>query len=369
MVTLFFEAPLQREKLPCNYIMELPEELLLAICEHLQPPRYEDDAAHPADRGGHYARRCDAHRPAATVKLVSRGFRGLMTRTTRVVRAMDYRSLRSFAAQTHRNAEFFYATCERSTTWVDDAVLRSLHKVMPRLRAVGLYGGGYTSKGVEALVASTRIEAYHQHDTYFTSAFCRAVAAAPLTTLTLSLFSRADSLSPLDNHPTLKYLSLKFYMDQVPLPESLPNLETMTIAVGPRTHFNWSSVLPFCPSLKKLIIDDQCGDELRFPSTFGSLTPRTLNNLMADLPALQTCHVIHVSKFVLHACSTFHNGERIICYRAPPGVSLTFGPEAFPRGVRVVLDVDTAPLPLAVAVWDLQTITDLDATAVPLGYV
>ena len=87
------------------------------------------------------------------------------------------------------------------------------------------------------------------------------------------------------------------------------------------------------------------------------------------LPALQTCHVIHVAKFVLHACSTFHNGERIICYRAPPGVSLTFGPEAFPRGVRVVLDVDTAPLPLAVAVWDLQTITDLDATAVPLGYV
>ena len=53
----------------------------------------------------------------------------------------------------------------------------------------------------------------------------------------------------------------------------------------------------------------------------------------------------------------------------PPGVSLTFGPEAFPRGFRVVLDVDTAPLPLAVAVWDLQTITDLDATAVPLGYV
>ena len=143
----------------------------------------------------------------------------------------------------------------------------------------------------------------------------------------------------------------------------------MTIAVGPRTHFNWTSVLPSCPSLKKLIIDDQCGDELRFPSTFGSLTPRTLNNLMADLPALQTCHVTRVSSVVLHACSTFHNGERIICYRAPPGVSLTFGPEAFPRGVRVVLDVDTAPLPLAVAVWDYETITDLDATAVPLGYV
>ena len=33
------------------------------------------------------------------------------------------------------------------------------------------------------------------------------------------------------------------------------------------------------------------------------------------------------------------------------------------------IDVETAPLPLAVAVWDYETITDLDATAVPLGYV
>ena len=70
-----------------------------------------------------------------------------------------------------------------------------------------------------------------------------------------------------------------------------------------------------------------------------------------------------------YACSTFHDDERIICYRAPPGVSLTFGPTAFPPGFRVVLDVDTAPLPLAVAVWDYETLTDLDATAVPLGYV
>ena len=125
----------------------------------------------------------------------------------------------------------------------------------------------------------------------------------------------------------------------------------------------------FCPSLKKLTIDDQCGDRLYDPSIFGALTPRTLNGLMAELPALEACYVTRVAKAVLYACSTYHDGERIICYRAPPGVSLTFGPEAFPRGVRVVLDVDTAPLPLAVAVWDLQTITDLDATAVPLGYV
>ena len=90
---------------------------------------------------------------------------------------------------------------------------------------------------------------------------------------------------------------------------------------------------------------------------------------MTDLPALETCHVTSVASIVLQTCSIFHNGERIICYRAPPGISLTFGPEAFPRGVRVVLDVDTAPLPLAVAVWDYETITDMDATAVPLGYV
>jgi len=76
-----------------------------------------------------------------------------------------------------------------------------------------------------------------------------------------------------------------------------------------------------------------------------------------------------LTQVTFFACRLPYDGERIICYRAPPGVSLTFGPEAFPRGVRVVLDVDTAPLPLAVAVWDLQTITDLDATAVPLGYV
>ena len=74
-------------------------------------------------------------------------------------------------------------------------------------------------------------------------------------------------------------------------------------------------------------------------------------------------------KIVLHTCTTCHDDERIICYRAPPGVSLTFGPTAFPPGFRVVLDVDTAPLPLAVAVWDYETLTDMDATAVPLGYV
>ena len=72
---------------------------------------------------------------------------------------------------------------------------------------------------------------------------------------------------------------------------------------------------------------------------------------------------------LFETCSIWHRGERVICYRAPPGVSLTFGPESFPPGVRVVLDVDTAPLPLSVAVWDHETLTDLDATAVPLGYV
>ena len=97
-------------------------------------------------------------------------------------------------------------------------------------------------------------------------------------------------------------------------------------------------------------------------------TPRSPTYTTAADDAPRT-DVTRVASVVFYACSTCHDDERIICYRAPPGVSLTFGPEAFPRGVRVVLDVDTAPLPLAVAVWDLQTITDLDATAVPLGYV
>ena len=90
---------------------------------------------------------------------------------------------------------------------------------------------------------------------------------------------------------------------------------------------------------------------------------------MTDLPSLESCHVERVASVVFYACTTCHDDERIICYRTPPGVSLTFGPAAFPPGFRVVLDVDTAPLPLAVAVWDYETLTDVDATAVPLGYV
>ena len=86
--------------------MELPEELLLAICEHLQPPRYEDDAVLARDYD--LSRRA-AHRPAAAVKVVSRGLQSLMRRTARVVRASDYRSWAEFAAQTHRHAELFDA--------------------------------------------------------------------------------------------------------------------------------------------------------------------------------------------------------------------------------------------------------------------
>ena len=112
--------------------MELPEELLLVICEHLQPARYEDGAAALPD--DYYGRRRAAHRPAAAVKMVSRGLQSLMTRTARVVRASDYRSWAEFAAQTHRHAELF----EGDAPWVRDEVLSSLHKVMPRLRAVDL---------------------------------------------------------------------------------------------------------------------------------------------------------------------------------------------------------------------------------------
>ena len=81
--------------------MELPEDLLLAICEHLQPARYENDAVLARDYDlSHRV----SHRPAAAVKVVSRGFQSLMTRTARVVRASDYRSWAEFAAQTHRHA-------------------------------------------------------------------------------------------------------------------------------------------------------------------------------------------------------------------------------------------------------------------------
>ena len=247
---------------------------------------------------------------------------------------------------------------------------------MPRLRAVDLsivtrLLAPRTLRGVEALVESTSLVAFHQYHGVM-SPICGIVAAAPLTTLSLTIdyASVPDAFSPLEGHPTLKHLSLRFEADVAPeLPEILPNLETLSLAVGPRTQFNWDSALPFCPSLKKLTIDDQCGDELYDPSIFGALTPRTLNHLMADLPSLQECHVARVASVVFYACTTCHDNERIICYRTPPGVSLTFGPAAFPPGFRIVLDVDTAPLPLAVAVWDYETITDLDATAVPLGYV
>ena len=118
------------------------------ICEHLQPPRYEDEAAlHDYD-----ATRRAIHRSAAAVRMVSRGFRGHMARTARVVRASDYRSWAEFAAQTHRHAELFETNGPfNGAAWVDDDVLRSLPKLMPRLRAVSLYHARVSSKGVEAL--------------------------------------------------------------------------------------------------------------------------------------------------------------------------------------------------------------------------
>ena len=90
--------------------MELPEELLLVICEHLQPPRYEDEATL-----NYYARRRAAHRPAAAVKMVSRGLKSLMTRTARVVRASDYQSWDAFVPRTvngtgHTDPSEFCAT-------------------------------------------------------------------------------------------------------------------------------------------------------------------------------------------------------------------------------------------------------------------
>ena len=135
--------------------MELPQELLLELAEYLQPVRYEDEARLRLD---YSATQRAAHRSPAAVKVVSRGFQSLMTRTTRVVRASDYRSWAEFAAQTHRHAEHF----EGDAPWVRDDVLSSLHEVMPRLRAVDLsivtrLLAPRTLRGVEALVESTSL--------------------------------------------------------------------------------------------------------------------------------------------------------------------------------------------------------------------
>ena len=234
--------------------MELPEELLLTICEHLQPARYEEAVL--IDE--YDATRRAAHRSAAAVRMVSRGFRGLMNRTARVVSANAYRSRDAFLAQTHRHAELFESN---GRPWVTDEVLRSLHIVMPRLRAVDLSN-------------FTIIHHYWGHYDGVDSAICHAVAAAPLTTLSLTIGYAmvGEHFVPLENNPTLRHLSLNFQGYSPPqLPECLPNLETMSIAVGPTSCFNWDS-LPFCPSLKTLSIDDRCGDVLYAPSILGAST-------------------------------------------------------------------------------------------------
>ena len=359
--------------------MDLPDELLLEICEYLQPARYEHEAALP-ELLTLRPSRVAAHDAAAAVKKTSRGFLGLMTRTARVVNGNLYSSYAEFAAEAHPYAEFFQADVDYRAKWVNDDVLGLLHTVMPRLRAVELHGTYHqnrvTLRGVKALMESATIEAYHQRigiNFPVTFDLCNAVAAAPLTTLSLMLgeAGEGDALDALEGHPALKRLSLSYEGESFPPPRNLPNLESLTIYVSPDAKFeDWNYVASLSyPKLKTLVVDDKCGDLLDQPNIFHALTPRKLNSWMTQLPSLVSCHVVGVAELVLHTCTTCHDDERIICYRTPPGVSLTFGPEAFPPGYRVVLDVDTAPLPLAVAVWDLQTITDLDATAVPLGYV
>ena len=115
--------------------MELPEELLLVICEHLQPPRYEDEAAlHDYDATGRAI-----HRSAAAVRMVSRGFRGHMARTARVVRASDYRSWAEFAAQTHRHAELFDRRRHRASPARGGRMgLRDDHRLGRDSRAAGI---------------------------------------------------------------------------------------------------------------------------------------------------------------------------------------------------------------------------------------
>ena len=136
--------------------MDLPESLLAtaSTCNRRGMKTaaltdYDATTGHLIDPGGR--------------KMVSRGLQSLMTRTARVVRASGYRSWAEFAAQTHRHAELF----EGDAPWVRDDVLSSLHKVMPRLRAVDLsivtrLLAPRTLRGVEALVESTSLVAFHQ---------------------------------------------------------------------------------------------------------------------------------------------------------------------------------------------------------------
>ena len=100
-VTFCLQAPLNR-------IMELPDELLLEICEYLQPARYEHEAYLP-ELLTLRPSRVAAHDAAAAVKKTSRGFLGLMTRTARVVNGNLYSSYAEFAAEAHPYAEVFQA--------------------------------------------------------------------------------------------------------------------------------------------------------------------------------------------------------------------------------------------------------------------
>jgi hypothetical protein len=144
---------------PLNRIMELPDELLLEICEYLQPARYEHEAALP-ELLTLRPSRVAAHDAAAAVKKTSRGFLELMTRTARVVNGNLYSSYAEFAAEAHPYAEVFQADVDYRAKWVNDDVLGLLHTVMPRLRAVELVGtysqNRVTLRGVRALMESYR---------------------------------------------------------------------------------------------------------------------------------------------------------------------------------------------------------------------
>ena len=52
-------------------MMDLPEELLLEICEYLQPPRYEDEAALHADYDAHRAAHHSANSTSTTLVATS----------------------------------------------------------------------------------------------------------------------------------------------------------------------------------------------------------------------------------------------------------------------------------------------------------
>ena len=138
----------------------LPVELMLEITCYLQPSRYEATATLP---DAYNEARWAAHRASAAVGLVSRAFGEFMRLTARVVLIKDS-FVATFADKAHPfgDATFPYAKffdardAQTAFWWVDDAVLGSLHQVMPNLRGVDLSGPARSRRGAYGPSSSRR---------------------------------------------------------------------------------------------------------------------------------------------------------------------------------------------------------------------